>query len=35
MKYRLEGMFPGIEIRVVGEPEDMGGARQLTQDDRY
>src|SRR5215203_5237930 len=35
MKYRLEDMYPGVEIRVVGEPEDMGGARQLAQDDRY
>jgi site-specific DNA-methyltransferase (adenine-specific) len=35
MKYRLQDMFPGIEIRVVGEPEDLGGARQLAQDGRY
>jgi site-specific DNA-methyltransferase (adenine-specific) len=35
MKYRLQDMYPGIEIRVVGEPEDLGGARQLAQDDRY
>jgi hypothetical protein len=35
MKYRLEDMYPGVEIRVQGEPEDLGGARQLAQDDRY
>lgn len=34
-KYRLEGMFPGIEIDVRGEPEDVGSARQLALDDRY
>ncbi len=35
MKYRLQDMFPGVEIEVVGEPEDLGGARQLAQDGRY
>jgi site-specific DNA-methyltransferase (adenine-specific) len=35
MKYRLEDMFSGIEIKVKGEPEDLGGARQLAADDRY
>jgi len=35
MKYRLQDMFPGIEIQVKGEPEDLGGARQLAQDGRY
>lgn len=34
-KYRLEDMFPGIQMNVVGEPEDVGSARQLAQDDRY
>ncbi len=34
-KYRLEQMFPGITFRVIGEPEDIGAARQLAQDDRY
>lgn len=34
-KYRLQAMFPGIEIEVVGEPDDVGAARQLAQDDRY
>jgi len=34
-KYRLEAMFPDIQFRVKGEPEDIGAARQLAQDDRY
>ncbi len=34
-KYRLEAMFPGIKFNVVGEPEDMGAARQLAKDDPY
>ena len=35
LKYRLEDMFPGIKLEVIGEPEDVGAARQLAQDDRY
>lgn len=35
MKYRLEAMFPGIQFKVVGEPKDIGAARQLAQEDRY
>jgi site-specific DNA-methyltransferase (adenine-specific) len=35
MKYRLEGMFPGIAYDKVGEPEDTNSARQLANDDRY
>lgn len=34
-KYRLEQMFPGITFKVIGEPEDIGAARQLANDDRY
>lgn len=34
-KYRLEQMFPGITFKVIGEPEDIGAARQLASDDRY
>lgn len=38
LKYRLKDAF-GIEekrdYQVVGEPEDLGSARQLAQDDRY
>lgn len=34
-KYRLEQMYPGISFAVVGEPEDIGAARQLASDDRY
>ncbi len=34
-KYRLEDMFPGIKFKVVGEPKDIGAARQLAREDRY
>lgn len=37
-KYRLKDAFNLDEkkdYRVIGEPEDMGSARQLAQDDRY
>ncbi len=38
MKSRLKDMFalePVKHYKVVGEPEDLGAARQLAQDDRY
>ncbi len=35
MKYRLEAMYPGIKFKVVGEPKDVGAARQLASEDRY
>jgi DNA modification methylase len=34
-KYRLQEMFPDISFEVIGEPEDLGAAYQLAQDDRY
>ncbi len=34
-KYRMEEMFPGIQFKVIGEPEDLGAAQQLAKDDRY
>ena len=34
-KYRLAAMFPGLKFEVIGEPEDLGAARQLAEDDRY
>jgi site-specific DNA-methyltransferase (adenine-specific) len=34
-KYRMEAMFPGIKFKVVGEPKDIGAARQFAQEDRY
>lgn len=34
-KYRLKDMFPDAAFTVIGEPEDVGAARQLAQDDRY
>jgi site-specific DNA-methyltransferase (adenine-specific) len=35
MRYRLDAMFPGIKFDVIGEPQDIGAARQLAHDDRY
>ena len=35
MKYRIEAMFPGTTFKVIGEPKDLGAARQLALDDRY
>lgn len=35
LKYRLSDMFRGINFRIIGEPTDIGGARQLAADDRY
>ena len=34
-KYRLQEMFPDAKFKVVGEPTDLGSAKQLAQDDRY
>jgi len=34
-KYRMEAMFPGIKFKVIGEPKDIGAARQLATEDRY
>lgn len=37
-KSRLRDMFrlePGMDYQVIGEPVDMGSARQLAKDDRY
>lgn len=34
-KYRLQEMFPGLTFDVIGEPEDLGAARQLAADDRF
>jgi site-specific DNA-methyltransferase (adenine-specific) len=34
-KYRLEQMFPGIQFQIIGEPEDVGAAQKLANDDRY
>ena len=35
MKYRLNAMFPEMKYEVIGEPQDVGAARQLAQDNRY
>lgn len=34
-KYRMEAMFPGVKFKVVGEPRDIGAAKQLASEDRY
>lgn len=34
-KYRMADMFPGIQFKVMGEPQDIGAARQLASEDRY
>ncbi|MEO8288631.1 MAG: DNA methyltransferase [Chloroflexota bacterium] len=35
LKYRLVAMYPNITFKVVGEPEDLGAAKQLAAEDRY
>jgi site-specific DNA-methyltransferase (adenine-specific) len=38
LKYRMEQMFElkaGTDFSVLGEPEDIGAAKQLARDDRY
>jgi site-specific DNA-methyltransferase (adenine-specific) len=35
VRYRMKDMFPGCKFIVVGEPEDIGSARQLAHDNRY
>jgi len=34
-KYRLQEMFPSIAFKIIGEPESIGGAEQLANDDRF
>ena len=34
-KYRLRDMFAEVEFKVIGEPQDVGGALQLATEDRY
>jgi site-specific DNA-methyltransferase (adenine-specific) len=35
MKFRLKDSYPGISFKVIGEPTDIGAARQLALEDRY
>ena len=35
MKSRLEESFPGIQFEVIGEPQDLAGAKALARQDRY
>jgi|WetSurMetagenome_2_1015567.scaffolds.fasta_scaffold30356_2 site-specific DNA-methyltransferase (adenine-specific) len=35
LKYRLKDSFGNLDYQVIGEPEDLAGAKQLAADDRY
>jgi site-specific DNA-methyltransferase (adenine-specific) len=35
IRYRMKDAFPGCKYRVIGEPQDLGSATQLAQDDRF
>jgi len=35
LKYRLKDSFGNLDYYVIGEPEDLAGAKQLAADDRY
>lgn len=35
MKWRLDGLFPDIEYKVIGEPKDLSGAKALAEQNKY
>jgi site-specific DNA-methyltransferase (adenine-specific) len=35
MKWRLDRMFPNIQYKVIGEPKDLAGAKELAHYDKY
>ncbi len=35
MRKRLKDLFAGVQIEVIGEPEDLSGATELAKDNRY
>jgi len=35
MKWRLKNKFPDIEFKVIGEPVDLSGAKELANQNRY
>ena len=35
MKWRLKNKFPDIEFKVIGEPVDLSGAKELAKQNRY
>jgi adenine specific DNA methylase Mod len=35
MKWRLERMFPNIQYKVIGEPKDLAGAKELAKQNKY
>ena len=35
MKWRLNKIFPGIKYKVIGEPKDLAGAKELAKQNKY
>ena len=35
MKWRLEKIFPNIQYKVIGEPKDLAGAKELADQNKY
>lgn len=35
MKWRLDKMFPGITYKVIGEPKDLAGAKELAKNNKF
>jgi site-specific DNA-methyltransferase (adenine-specific) len=35
MRRRMQDRYPGIEFEVIGEPQDVAGARELASKDKY
>lgn len=35
MKWRLNNIFPGIKYKVIGEPVDLSGAKELANQNKY
>lgn len=35
LRSRLQSAFPGLAVKVIGDPKDLGAAHHLAQDDRY
>ncbi|MGZ5385239.1 MAG: DNA methyltransferase, partial [Acidimicrobiia bacterium] len=35
IRRRMEDAFPGLDVKVIGEPVDLGGARELAEKDKY
>lgn len=35
MKWRLDKIFPGIKYKVIGEPKDLTGAKELAKENKF